>query len=77
MNDSEVSEFVLSLRTLTKRIYDVEVPVIAALDGVALGKKNTVLVENVVIQTNVRKLTKLNFLCDMGMCVKFDFYATS
>lgn len=38
MSEKEVALFVPLLRSLTKTIYDVPVPVIAAIEGVALGK---------------------------------------
>lgn len=41
MTEKEVSQFVPLLRKFTKRIYDVPIPVIAAIDGVALGKVHT------------------------------------
>lgn len=37
MPERQVLPFVCSLRNLAKRIYNVPVPVIAAIDGVALG----------------------------------------
>lgn len=38
MSEKEVARFVPLLKNLTKRVYDVPVPVIAAVEGVALGK---------------------------------------
>ncbi|KAJ8916107.1 hypothetical protein NQ315_004474 [Exocentrus adspersus] len=37
MPPKEVSTFVTSLRSLIKRVHDISIPVIAALDGIALG----------------------------------------
>lgn len=37
MTTKEVGTFVTNLRNFTKRIHDLSIPVIAALDGVALG----------------------------------------
>lgn len=35
----EVNKFVVSFRNLIQKIYNLNVPVITAIDGVALGKK--------------------------------------
>lgn len=39
MTSIEVNTFVVSFRNLVKKIYNLNVPVIAAIDGVALGEK--------------------------------------
>lgn len=39
MTPIEVNTFVVNFRNLVQKIYNLNVPVIAAIDGVALGEK--------------------------------------
>lgn len=38
MNPKEVNTFVVNIRNLIYKIYNLSIPVIASIDGVALGK---------------------------------------